>query len=494
MAEDSGGGFIGGYMAGGQYQSQQQAAGDQHQLAMQDLASGKLKLQQTQQLLDAQTAAMMELNQKKGSPPTGAGDPAMEGIAAQSHKASEMAFAAGDVYMRHGLIEQGSQFMERGAKLAESGAALETHQAEQQERMWGHIGSVLEPIHDNSPTASKDWDAARMTFPQMFPEEAKHPEVQKFLKMSYGQLQQQGGVDLLKRASQTAQQQAALAKTKAETKKEAASARYADAGVVERQALAREHDARATAIGKTGGKPPPAAEVNNAKSLIEADYPDADPKGYQLYASEIAERAGKLTAAGLDKDAAYKQAYAEVNDSGKLKNLPAKASAKEEKAKVARADLADDIDDLINDMKENPGASGLKGKIGRAEEFYHTTTGQGDQSTPLTGIVAKAQMIQTKLPKALTGSARSAKDERELTSALADITRLGTNDPLYIQKLEVIRDRFRAADGKETISGKGDKSAPIPFASEAELQVAIKSKKVGKGTKVIVGGVTGTLQ
>lgn len=455
MSDESGGpvgGFAGGYMQATQ-------AGDSHALAVQDLAKGKLQIQQTQQLLDAQAAAMMELK-GHGSASSGGGASAtgMGGVAGQSYKASELAFAAGDVYMKHGLVEQGAEFMEKGAKLAESGSKLEVEQAGQQAKMWSHVGNVMDTVH-----SSQDWDKARMTFPMMFPEEAKHPEVQKFLGKPYDPQT----VELLKRASQSAQQQAALAKTKAETKHAEAQSRFEAAGVPLRAAEAREHNARATAIGKAGGKPPPQAEVNNMKSLIQADYPDADQKGYQLYATEGAEQAKRLMAAGMDRDAAFQQAYSELNDSGKLKNLPAKASAKEAQAKVARADLADDIDDLISDMSENPGAAGLGGKIGRVGEWVKTTTGQGDQSTPLTSIVAKAQMIQTKLPKALTGSARSAKDERELTSALADITRLGTNDPLYIKKLEAIRDRFRAAEGKETIKGKGDKtaSADVPTAT-----------------------------
>lgn len=489
---DGVGGFMGGYMAAGQYQSQQQAAGDQHQEAMQQLAKGKLEIAQTQQLLDAQAAAMMELKGRShsgagGAPGTQGG---VGGIAGQSYNAADLAFAAGETYMKHGLIEQGSQFMEKGAKLAESGAALEVHQAQQQAKLWGHVGNVLDTIHENSPTAAADWDKARMTFPLMFPEEAKNPEVQKFLSKPYDPQT----VDLLKRASQTAQQQAELQKTKAETKKNEAQARFEAAGVPLRQAEAKEHDARAAAIGKAGGKPPPAAEVNNAKSLIQADYPDADPKGYQLYATEVAERAKGLMAAGQTRDEAFQQAYSELNDSGKLKNLPKKASAKEQQQAAAKNELVESIDDLISDMEANPGAAGLKGKLGRIGEFASTSTGIGDQDTPLTRIVSKAQMIQTQVPKALTGSARSAKDERELTAALSDITRLGTNDPLYITKLKALRDRL-AGGGDNTIKGKGDKTESLPtFSTEQEAAAAARAGKLKKDTKVIINGVKGTWQ
>lgn len=483
MADDVGG-FMGGYMAAGRYQSQQQAAGDEHQQAMQQLAKGNLDIKQTQMLLDAQTAAMMELKGRThagagGAPGTQGG---VGGIASQSYNAADLAFAAGETYMKHGLVEQGSQFMEKGAKLAESGAALEVHQADQQAKMWAHVGSALETVHPDSPTAAQDWDKARMTFPMMFPEEAKHPEVQKFLSKPYDPQT----VDLLKRASMTAQQQAEEQKTKAEAKRADAQAKFDLAGVGLRQSEEREHNARATAIGKAGGKPPPAAEVNNAKSLIQADYPDADPKGYQLYATEVAEGAKRLMNAGLSRDEAFQQAYSELNDSGKLKNLPKKASAKEEKQAAAKNELVDSIDDLISDMEANPGAAGLKGKLGRIGEFAATSTGIGDQDTPLTRIVQKAQMIQTQVPKALTGSARSAKDERELTAALSDITRLGTNDPLYITKLKALRDRLAGGGGDSTIKGKGAKQPS--FSSEADLSAAIDAKKVKDGDVVIFNG------
>lgn len=477
------GGFMGGYMTAGNYQANQTQMGDQHQAAMQDLAKGKLEIAQTQHLLDAQAAALMELKGhtaagKGGAPGTQGG---VGGMAGQSYQAAELAFAAGEAYMHQGLMEQGSEFMERGAKLVQSGTALEIHQAEQQATMWSHVGSVLDTIHENSSTAAQDWDKARMTFPMMFPEEAKHPEVQKFLSKPYDPQT----IDFLKRASQTAQQQAELQKTKAEAKKDAAETRYADAGVVERKSMAKEHEARATAIGKTGGKPPPAAEVNNAKSLIQADYPEADPKGYQLYATEVAERARGLMTAGLGRDEAFQQAYSELNDSGKLKNLPAKASAKDAKQAAAKNDLVESIDDLISDMEANPGAAGLKGKLGRVGEFARTTMGEGDQDTPLTRIVAKANMIQTQVPKALTGSSRSAKDERELTGALADITKMGTNDPLYITKLKAIRDRL-AGGGDATIKGKGAK--PVSYKSEAEISAAIDAKKIKDGDEIIFNG------
>lgn len=476
------GGFMGGYMTAGNYQSNQTQMGDQHQAAMQDLAKGKLQIAQTQQLLDAQAAAMMEL---KGHSPAGKGGApgtqgGIGGIAAQSYNASELAFAAGDVYMRHGLVEQGTEFMEKGAKLAESGSALEVHQAAQQAKMWSHVGSVLDTVHEGSPTAAQDWDKARMTFPLMFPDEAKHPEVQKFLSKPYDPQT----VDLLKRASVTAQQQAELQKTKAEAKKDEASARFEDAGIPLRKAEAREHDARATAISKAGGKPPPAAEVNNAKSLIQADYPEADPKGYQLYATEVAERAKGLMTAGLGRDEAFQQAYSELNDSGKLKNLPAKASAKATKSAGMRAEIVDDIDDLVSDMEASPGAAGMRGKLGRVGEFASTTTGIGDQETPLTSIVAKSQLIHDKLQTALTDK-YFGKDRQELMASLSDITRLGVSDKTAIAKLRAVQERLRAADNN-TIKGKG--AQPVSYKSEADISAAIDAKKIKDGDEIIFNG------
>lgn len=481
MATDVGG-FAGGWMQAGEYQTQQQTGQDQHQAAMQDLAKGNLQIQQTQQLLDAQHAAMLELSHHNTSGGAkGAGGPEVSGVAGQSYKASELSFAAGEVYMKHGLIEQGSEFMEKGAKLAESAATLEKQQADQSQKMWSHVGSSLETVHPGSPTAAQDWDKLRMTFPLMFPDEAKHPEVQKFLQKPYDPQT----IELLKRASVSAKEQAEQQKVKAETKQSEAQAAYERAGIPLRQAEAKEHAARAAAIGKTGGKPPPAAEVNNAKSLIQADYPEADPKGYQLYATEIAERAKTLMAADMTRDQAFNQAYQEVKDSGKLERLPAKASKKDQAASEVRGGLVDDIDDLVTDMEATPGAAGLKGRMGRIGEFASTTTGIGDQDTPLTSIMAKAEAIRLKLPKALTGTSKSAKDERELVASISDIARLGTSDKTAIAKLRAVQERLKAMSAK-TITGKGDKQPS--FDNEADISAAIDAKRIKDGDTIMFKG------
>lgn len=455
---DQVGGFAGGYM-------QAQESQDAHNLNMQSMAKGNLEIKQTQMMLDAQTAAMMDLKHVgQSGPAQGAGGSQVSGVAGQSYKASELAFAAGDSYMRHGMLQQGSEFMEKGAKLAESGAALEKQQAEQQQKMWTHVGSALETVHENSPTAKADWDKARMTFPLMFPEEAKHPEIQKFLSKPYDPQT----VDLLKKASVSAADQAERKKTEAQAKGEAAAARFADAGVGMRKAEEREHNARATAIGKAGGKPPPQAEVNNAKSLIQADYPQADPKGYQLYATEIAERAKQLMAADMSRDQAFQQAYQEVNDSGKLKNLPNKPDKQTQAKTDLRAEVVSDIDQLIESMgNTDMAAAGLKGKVNRAAEWASTTTGLNisgsGQDTPITDITAQANLIHQKLQKAISGTAYG-KDRQALNADLADLTKIGVSDKTYVTKLRAIQKNFNDAAGK-TIQGKGDKTAAVQTAT-----------------------------
>lgn len=483
MATTEVGGFAGGYMAAGEYQTQQQTGQDQHAAAMQDLAKGKLQIQQTQQLLDAQHAAQLELAHHGSSSGggKGAGGGEMSGISGQAYKASELSFAAGEVYMKQGLIEQGSEFMEKGAKLAESGAALEKQQAEQSQKMWSHVGSSLETVHTDSPTASQDWDKLRMTFPLMFPEEAKHPEVQKFLKQPYDQKT----VELLKRASVSAAEQADQQKTKAEIKHLEAQKRFEDAGVPLRQQEAREHSARATAIEKSGGKPPAAAEVNNAKSLIMADYPEADPKGYQLYASEIAERARTLTTSGMDKDSAYTQAYNEIKDTGKLEHLPAKQSAKEAKAGQTRGELIEDLDDLISQIDEDPSVVGFQGRAGEVAEWGKTMTGLGDQGTPATKFGEGMHALMLRVPKALTGSGKSAKDERALVADIANVRKMMTSSETAKTKLTELRNIFARQQGK-TITGKGDKQPS--FTDEASISAAIDAKKIKDGDTIIYKG------
>lgn len=462
MAGSDVGGFAGGMMQAAEFQQNTTANSDAHNINMQNLAKGKLDIQQTQQLLDAQTAAMMELKNvgSTGGPATGAGGPAVSGVAGQSYKASDLAFAAGESYMRHGLIQQGSEFMERGAKLAESGASLEKHQAEQSLKMWQHVGSVLETVHDGSPTASQEWDQVRMTFPLMFPEEAKHPEVQKFLQKPYDPQT----IDLLKRASVTAAEQAEQQKTKAESKHLAAQTRWDEAGVGLRKAETREHDARATAISKAGGKPPTGSAIKDADSLIEADYPGKDPKGYHLYSSEIAERAQQLIRADIDKDTAYKQAYEEVKSSGKLENLPDKPSAKDQKAGEQRNEMLDDIDDLMGQIDEDPSIVGLSGRWGEVKEWGSTTAtrltgGVPDENAPATKFGAGMHALMTMAPQALGTKGRMTKDEKATLADITNVRKMMTSPETAKAKLKALRDIIARQQGK-TISGKGDKVGP----------------------------------
>lgn len=457
------GGFAGGYMEATQSQ-------DQHAQAMQDLAKGKLDIQMTQNLLDAQHVAQLELAHLGGKA-QGAGGQDVSGVAGQSYKASELSFAAGEVYMRQGLVQQGSEFMERGAKLAESAAALETKQAEQQARMWSHVGSAMDLIQPGSQTAQQDWDKVRMTFPLMFPEEAKHPEVQKFLKMPYDPKT----VDLLKRASQNAQQQAELAKTKAEAKKNEAETKFNEAGVPLRKAEAAEHAARANAISKAGGKPPPQAEVNNAKSLIQADYPDADPKGYQLYATEIAERAKQLMAADMGRDQAFQQAYSEVKESGKLEKLPPKASAQTVASTEAKQNSINDIDSLLELLDEGEGSVGIGRKFNVAAEWWHTATGTGEQETPQATFDAKLGVLISRLPQALSKKGKLAADERQVIRDISDLKQTFTTSKTGRAKLQALRDRLTGSDDR-TIKGKG---GPVQIKTDADYD------KLPSGTEFV---------
>lgn len=461
MADDSGGGFLGGYNA--QINTQQS-----QQLNAQALAKGSLDIQMTEMSLKASQAVAAQMADLNGKPTAKAGAGGQAGPptpADQARQMSDMAFAAAQVYSKNGLVTQGMEFAEKASKLAENAATIDTKQAEASSKMWTHIGAAMDTVH-----SQQDWDRVRMEFPLMFPDEAKNQAVSKALQEPYDPKK----VELYKRASMTAVQQADVKQKEASTKKEEASTKLEGLrdNLVAQQT--REASNRADALGKAGVKPPPAAEVNNAKSLIEADYPDADPKGYQLAATEVAERARQLMSAGQPRDASYQQAYQEVKDRGTLERLPAKAQTAAQTKKAQgmieqRDQVIDTINDMLGEMDETGHLTGLTGKLRGILEFGKTLSGFGSQETPEAEFRTNNKVLLATAPKVLGKSGKLAKDERELVAQIADMGRAGTDQKIGRAQLVKLRERLlkmQAGDQEKpaTISGKGDKTgAPVPL-------------------------------
>jgi len=105
-----------------------------------------------------------------------------------------------------------------------------------------------------------------------------------------------------------------------------------------------------------------------------------------------------------------------------------------------------EIDNLIAQLKQNPDVAGARGYVTRGLETAKTATGIGDQTDVHAHQFQTAmESLMTQLPKLLTGSSKSAKDERERVDRIANALKLGSTGPIAIGKLEELKTILQAA-------------------------------------------------
>jgi hypothetical protein len=117
-----------------------------------------------------------------------------------------------------------------------------------------------------------------------------------------------------------------------------------------------------------------------------------------------------------------------------------KVTEKSKAGKEAQSDILNDISALEKEMEANSGMTGAAGWVNRKLEVGKTMTGMGDQTAPANRFQARVNALLLKVPKALTGSSKSAKDERERVNDIANVLNMGTTGPIAKQKLEELKD------------------------------------------------------
>lgn len=140
----------------------------------------------------------------------------------------------------------------------------------------------------------------------------------------------------------------------------------------------------------------------------------------------------------------------------------AKAAATKKQTDHAQAidGTIGEIDDLIAQLQKNPDVAGLRGYFTRGVETLKTATGIGEKTDPKTGEITSdvhAHQFQTamealmlKVPKLLTGSSKSAKDERQRVDSIANALKVGSTGPIAIGKLNELKSILQ---GQKTIVG-----------------------------------------
>jgi hypothetical protein len=115
-------------------------------------------------------------------------------------------------------------------------------------------------------------------------------------------------------------------------------------------------------------------------------------------------------------------------------------AAQKQAQKTQAADGAvSEIDALIEMLQQNPDVAGARGYVTRGLETAHTATGIGTQDTHAHNFQSRMEALMTQLPKILTGSSKSAKDERERVDRIANALKLGSTGPIAIGKLNELK-------------------------------------------------------
>lgn len=98
------------------------------------------------------------------------------------------------------------------------------------------------------------------------------------------------------------------------------------------------------------------------------------------------------------------------------------------------------IDNLIAQLQANPDVAGARGFVTRGLETGRTAMGIGDQNdTHAHNFQSAMEALMLQVPRLLTGSSKSAKDERVRVDSIANALKLGSTAPIAIGKLNELK-------------------------------------------------------
>jgi hypothetical protein len=304
-------GFASGLQAAQQGQMQKQEFAQQ-------MAEGGLKLQQEQVNLDTSKLALQSqqsMMKRMASMGTmGADDPTgiTDTVASQMDQMTQLALASGRP--------------EEAKEYAKTASTLRTNQAKITEEQRKISNQKLKDVSDllGNVTDANSWRSAVNTFQMLHPDEAKDPQVQRILSMSYSP-------DMIRSISSAIQSQkdkAEIAAAQARAQAESAAAQEHTARLPLIEAQTREADLRGDKLTKEGAitKAPTSSEIKSISDLVQEKYnldtPDELARARNV-SRIVAERMKSLRAnnPAMTQVAAAKQAFQEADRRGDFGGL-----------------------------------------------------------------------------------------------------------------------------------------------------------------------------
>jgi hypothetical protein len=147
----------------------------------------------------------------------------------------------------------------------------------------------------------------------------------------------------------------------------------------------------------------------------------------------------------------------------------------EQKQVDALVDVNHDIDDMLRQLDsadDSEALTGLKGRFHSVAESVRGVTGVGDQATPAHDFETSMEALRLKLPRAMTGVSRSAKDEREAASILTDLRRPGITAKIAKQRLQKLKELNKGQITRSGVKPSEEESVESPRTTDDNVDVS----------------------
>ncbi|HKS76671.1 MAG TPA: hypothetical protein VJQ82_25880, partial [Terriglobales bacterium] len=133
------------------------------------------------------------------------------------------------------------------------------------------------------------------------------------------------------------------------------------------------------------------------------------------------------------------------------------------------------IDDIIQQLQNHPSSAGLIGYGKRFAETIGSAAGISDDA-PAHQLQTSMEALLLQLPKLLTNTSKSSKDERARVDSIANALKVGVTAPIAIQKLQQLKQIL------------AEKRSEVSSDSPADKFVVGKAYKDAKGNTAIYKG------
>jgi hypothetical protein len=266
---------------------------------------------------------------------------------------------------------------------------------------------------------------------------------------------------------------AKIAESKAHVRASDAEVRVRNSEVPLNKAREKLEDARAGAVTKAGAqaKLPSPAEIKEVTDLIQSDPATERPSdlpGRQSFdasaraaAAPIVEQARIYAAQGMPRSQANRRAVAEAKAKGDLDKVQSSGLVTGSPLDKA-VTLIDDLNKITEDSKKRTlGVTGFAGRLARGVETAENILGpkvvgaKNAKDHIAHDFESKSDELQLLLPKLLTGTSRSAKDERDKVATIARGLKLGDTPENTISALNALKESLIGNRQKPTVLKDG---------------------------------------